>query len=73
MKANKEEGKRATKVSSWKKKSHGFARALNRFWMEECHSFFFYSFSQLLVDWDQNEKAPTKAGFIPRLSQIGTI
>ena len=35
--------------------------------------FILYPFSQLPVSWDQNEKAPTRARFIPRLSQGGTI
>ena len=63
MKANKEEGKRAIEVSSGKKKSHEFVRALTRF----------YSFSQLLFGWDQNKKTPIKPGFILRLSQGETI
>ena len=35
--------------------------------------YFFYSFSQLLVNQDQNERALIKAGFIPKLSQGETI
>ena len=67
MKANKEKGKRAIEASSGKKKSHGFVRTLNWFWREECHIcfFFFYSFSQLLISRNQNDKTPPKLSLLP--------